>query len=177
MQIKLRKASLYILAVILVLVILQHNLIRLKKRGFLLTYQVTASMPKGFYFIKPSQHFHRRDIVLFKPPEKFLHFLLQKKWLPKNGLMLKYVVGIPGDYVCQNKKWIYINNQKIAPIYQEYKPGKKLPNNCFCGKLKKHQYLLMSTKLKNSFDGRYFGPVNDDRIIGKAKFLLKVGGS
>jgi len=172
MKIKLQQTFFYILAAILLLVILQHNLIRLKKRGFLLTYQVTASMPKGFYFIKPGKYFRRKDIVLFKPPKKFLHFLLQKKWLPKNGLMLKYVVGIPGDYVCQNKKWIYINNHKFAPIYQEYKPGKKLPNNHFCGKLKKHQYLLMSTKVKDSFDGRYFGPVNDDRIIGRAKYLF-----
>lgn len=174
MKIKSRKIAFYILVTIFVLAISQHTLNYLKKRGFLLTYQVTTSMPKGFYFIKPSKHFRRRDIVLFKPPEKFLDFLLQKKWLPKNGLMLKYVIGIPGDYVCQDKKWLYLNNHKFAPIYQEYKPGKKLPNNYFCGKLRKHQYLLMSTKLKNSFDGRYFGPVNDDRMIGKANFLFNM---
>lgn len=174
MQIKSRKIAFYILVTTFVLLISQYTLNHFKKRGFLLTYQVTASMPKGFYFIRPSKHYRRRDIVLFKPPENFLNFLLQKKWLPKHGLMLKYAVGIPGDYVCQDAKWIYINSHKFAPIYQEYKPGKKLPNTNFCGELKKHQFLLMSTKLKNSFDGRYFGPVNDDRIIGRAKFLFNM---
>lgn len=172
MKIKIFQVASYGLALLIGLVALQYGLTYIKNAGYLLTYQVTTSMPKGFYWINPSKHLHRDDIVLFRPPKKFLAFLLQKKWLPKNGLMLKYVIGVPGDYVYQNKKWIYINHHQIAPIFYEYAPGEKLPNNHFCGKLVQHQYLLMSTRLKRSFDGRYFGPVSDNKIIGKAKYLF-----
>jgi conjugative transfer signal peptidase TraF len=161
----------YILMLLIGLIALQYGLTYIKNAGYLLTYQVTTSMPKGFYLVTPSKHFHRGDIVLFRPPKKFMAFMLQKKWLPKSGLMLKYVIGVPGDYICQNKKWIYINHRQVAPIFYEYAPGKKLPNSHFCGKLAQHQYLLMSTRLKRSFDGRYFGPVSDDKIIGIAKRL------
>lgn len=168
MKVKVFRVALYSLALIIGLIILQYALTYIKNAGYLLTYQGTTSMRKGFYLVSPNKHFHRGDIVLFKPPKKILAFLLQKKWLPKSGLMLKYVIGIPGDYVCQNKKWIYLNHHQIAPIFCEYSLGKQLPNNHFCGKLAQHQYLLMSTRLKRSFDGRYFGPVSDDKIIGRA---------
>lgn len=161
----------YFLIIFIGFFILNFGLNKLKKNGYRITYQVTKSMPKGFYLITPAKSAHRGDIVLFKPPAKTLSFLLKKKWLPDDGLMLKYVFAVPGDYVYQNKGWIYINHHRIAPIYREYKPGKKLPNNRFCGKLTKHQYLLMSNKVKRSFDGRYFGPIWDKKIIGVAKHL------
>ena len=172
MKLKAFRVFLCVLVLLIGLVVLQCGLTYSKNAGYLLTYQVTTSMPKGFYLVSPNKRFHRGDIVLFKPPKKTLVFLLQKKWLPKSGLMLKYVIGVPGDYVYQNKKWIYINHHQIAPIFYQYAPGKKLPNNHFCGKLAQHQYLLMSSRLKRSFDGRYFGPVDDNKIIGVAKHLF-----
>jgi conjugative transfer signal peptidase TraF len=151
---------------ILILMIIASFVWLLKTKGYRLVYQVTPSMTKGFYFIKPVKIIKRSDIVLFKPPKKTLSFLLRHHWLPHDGLMLKYVFAVPGDYVCQKENAIWINHKKIAPVYRYYAAKKSLPNNHFCGKLKANQYLLMSTKAKRSFDGRYFGPINRNRIIG-----------
>lgn len=150
------------------LISLKYGVAELQQKGYGITYQVTSSMPKGLYLITPAKNLSRGDIVLFKPPNKVLSFLVKHKWLPHSGLMMKYVIATPHDYVCQKQGWIFINHKKIAPVYKEYAIGKKLANTHFCSKLTTQQYLLMSTRNKHSFDGRYFGPVNKNRIIGKA---------
>jgi conjugative transfer signal peptidase TraF len=140
--------------------------------GYGFSYAATTSMPKGWYFISPPKTLTRKDIVLFYPPEITRQFLQEHKWGPSSGLLLKYVKGIPGDEVCIRKQAIWINKVKIAPIYAYYAPGKLLPHSNFCGILAANQYLLMSTYIARSFDGRYFGPVQRAQIIGKAKRLL-----
>lgn len=134
----------------------------IKKSGFGITYQVTPSMPKGFYFIKPVQNIKHNDIVIFYPPPKALHFLSQNHLIPHSGLLMKYVFAVPGDKICKHNYAIWINSHYIAPVYQL----KNLPNKQFCRVLKNNEYLLMSTNVNRSFDGRYFGPVNKKDIIG-----------
>jgi conjugative transfer signal peptidase TraF len=139
----------------------------LKIRGYFFTYQVTASMPKGFYLVKPGL-IRRNDIVVFSPPKPTLEFLRQERWIPKDGLLMKYVVGMPGDYVCQKEGSIWLNQRIVGPVYKFYAPGKILPNAKFCGRLLENEYLLVSTKISRSFDGRYFGPINYAQIKGRA---------
>ncbi|MGD9108708.1 MAG: S26 family signal peptidase [Gammaproteobacteria bacterium] len=169
---KIKLLCFIILWVAVLLITLKIVVNWLYHRGYFITYQATTSMPKGFYFISPAKVLYKGDIVLFRPPDEIVRFLIEEKWLPKSGLMLKYVFALSGDYVCQDKKWIYINHHRVAPIYNEYAHGKKIPNSYFCGKLAKNQYLLMSIQVKRSFDGRYFGPVDRTRIIGVAKYLF-----
>jgi type IV secretory pathway protease TraF len=137
----------------------------IKKAGFGLTYQVTPSMPQGFYFIKPIKDIKRGDIVIFSPPPIALTFLLKNHLIPQNGLLMKYVFALPGDKTCKHDKAIWINSHNIAPVYQL----KDLPNKKFCQVLKNNEYLLMSIKVQRSFDGRYFGPVNKKNIIGRGE--------
>jgi type IV secretory pathway protease TraF len=139
----------------------------LSKLGFMLTYQVTPSMPKGFYLIIPAKTFSYKSIVVFHPPDAALKFLLQHHWIPSSGLLMKYVMAIPKDFVCKKNHLIWINNKKTVPVFHYFAPGKPLPNTAFCHRLGKNQYLLLSNKISHSFDGRYFGPVTKPQIIGK----------
>lgn len=142
--------------------------------GYHLTYSNSISMPKGFYLIVPATILHRNDVVEFLPPQQAQEYLATKHWAPNNGHLLKHVMGIPGDWVCNSNNAVWINNQKIGPIFQFYAPNKPLPQNHFCGKLKINQYLLLSDKIARSFDGRYFGPITKDQIIGKAIAFQKI---
>ena len=144
----------------------------LKHNGILLTYQISVSMPRGFYLIFPAKNIHRGDIVVFAPPPPIIEFLKQHEWAPSNGHLMKIVVATAGDNICKRSGAVWINEKRFAPVYDYYAPKRLLPNTPFCETLSNHHYLLMSTLVPHSFDGRYFGPVDENAIIGKAKRIL-----
>ncbi|OGT06770.1 MAG: hypothetical protein A2103_05810 [Gammaproteobacteria bacterium GWF2_41_13] len=140
----------------------------LKQLGFGFSIQSSASMPKGIYFIGPAKNIHRGDVVIFKPPLTIDKFLIKQQWVPKSGILLKTVMAVPGDDVCKKNHWVWVDQKKIAYVFEHYRPNKRLPNIPFCGKLKSNQYLLMSVLNNKSFDGRYFGILNRAAIMGRA---------
>jgi conjugative transfer signal peptidase TraF len=140
----------------------------IKKSGHHVTYSATPSMPRGFYLVVPTKKIERQDVVEFVPPLTVLDFVKERHWIPRSGSVIKYVFAIPGDDVCVRNKAIWVNGKKIGIVYQSYAFGKLLPQTKICGKLKNDQYLLLSTKSKRSFDGRYFGAISSRRILGKA---------
>lgn len=153
-------ASLIILALVIVLI---------RSQGYWLSYQVTPSMPKGFYWVTPIHgSLHRNEVVVFKPPAQFEKYLTKKHWLPDDGVMMKHIVALPGDWVCKKDDYIWLNDKMLAPVFSHAPKGEALPSLAFCGTLLHNQYLLMSLRVPNSFDGRYFGPVSRRLIIGRA---------
>ncbi|MEM9243049.1 MAG: signal peptidase I [Pseudomonadota bacterium] len=157
---------LFIALLFLLIVYLLICLIRWLGYGF--SYQASMSMPKGLYFVMPAKQLKRDDIVIFHPPRVAQEFLAKHPWGPPNNVLMKVVMGVPGDKVCKREHGVWINGQYIAPVFSEYAPGKALLNLAFCEILPAKHYLLMSTHVRRSFDGRYFGPVTKAEIIGKA---------
>lgn len=87
---------------------------------------------------------------------------------------MKYAMGIPHDYACNSNDKIIINHKIIGGIKKYYSPKKILPKRIYCARLKDDQYLLLNTAIPRSFDGRYFGPIDQENIIGKTKLLFKI---
>lgn len=158
----------YVIWVLFLIAILAIGTYLIRYFGYGVSYQVSPSMPEGFYFIEPAKNLKRNDIVIFYPPKNIKKFLLEHHWIPHDGLLMKYVVGVPGDWVCKKGNVIWINHKRIANVYRFYATNKLLPNWKFCVTLKHNQFLLMSTRVERSFDGRYFGPTSRQYIIGKA---------
>lgn len=144
----------------------------IKKAGYHLTYSATSSMPRGFYLVTPQKKFTHHEVVEFRPPLHILNLIQENHWLPPNGSMIKYVFAVPSDHVCIHHQTLWVNHKKIAPIYKFYAPNKLLPQTKICGRLQEGQYLLLSTENERSFDGRYFGPVSQQKILGRAKILV-----
>jgi len=140
----------------------------IKSAGFHMTYSATKSMPRGLYLIAPTKKIARYDIVELIPPPIALDFIKKNHWAPQSGSIIKYVFAIPNDHVCIHHQAIWINNKKIGRVYKFYAPNKLLPQTKICGKLKANQYLLLSTESERSFDGRYFGLVSSQEILGHA---------
>ena len=140
----------------------------LKKSGYHITCSATTSMPRGFYLVMPTNKIKRYDIVEFVPPAATLEFIVKHHWVPKSGLIIKYVFAVPGDDVCVRNNAVWINGQKIGTVYRFYASGKLLPQTEICGKLKENEYLLLSTRKERSFDSRYFGIITSRNILGKA---------
>lgn len=142
--------------------------------GYGFTYQVTPSMPKGIYFTFPVKQINRNDIVLFYPPNDAKKIINAKHWAPMSGILIKHVIGVPNDFVCNKNHVITVNNKIFGKIYDYYLPGKKMPRVDFCAKLKDKQYLLLSTFINRSYDSRYFGPIDQSQIFAKAKIIIKL---
>lgn len=135
--------------------------------GYSVVYSGSISMPRGFYAVTPVGEIQRGDIVLFHAPESAAQLIRQNHWGPRSGLLLKHVVGLPGDSVCERGGTLWLNGQSIVPVYRFYAPGKELPHASFCGRLAFDQYLLLSKTIARSFDSRYFGPIKRENILGK----------
>lgn len=165
----MRKLLIVILGLICLSAIMAYGL---KKMGYGLTYQPTASMPRGFYWIFPPRDLKKNDIVLFRPPWRFRKFLLSHHFIPDSGILMKYVAGVPGDEVCNQQGVLTINHRTLAPLYQFYEGIKPLPRKAFCQRLKDNQYLLISLKENHSFDGRYMGSTNKNDILGKCRKMI-----
>jgi conjugative transfer signal peptidase TraF len=143
----------------------------LKYGGYGLTYQFSASMPEGWYWLSPVGQLERGDTVTFMPPPATAALMVKRQWLGPDMAMMKHIKAMPGDFVCRQDNALYINNHYVGAIAKVDEQGRPLPQLHYCQALPSHQYMLMSTRVPNSFDSRYFGPVDRNRIINKATKL------
>ncbi|OAJ33836.1 S26 family signal peptidase [Piscirickettsia salmonis] len=154
------------------LLILTIIIVSLKNAGYGLVHQVTESMPIGWYWASPCKlPLTHGERVLFSPPQPLKDYLVQHHWLGQNMSMMKQVYGVPGDFICRHANWLFINGQKTAYIQQEYAPGQALPQWQVCRIIPKNHYLLLALRVPNSFDGRYFGLIEQQQIFAKVKQL------
>jgi signal peptidase I len=101
----------------------------------------------------------RGDVVVFRSPQN------------KSIYYIKRIVGLPGEGVEVNDSTVTINGKVIGESY--------LPNgirNDWSGhtsfKLSDSQYFVMGDNRLNSFDSRYWGPLEKKDIIGLVKVRL-----
>lgn len=136
---------------------------------------ITKSMPRGFYLVA-SETVKAGAIVLACPPATSVTKAAQQRGYL--GLspdcsgnfqhLIKRVVAVPGDVVVVQENGFLLVNNKVIPnsrALREDMQGASL-GPYFGGRveLKPSEYLLMGDTSK-SFDGRYFGPVEQHQIL------------
>lgn len=122
---------------------------------------------------KVSYHFRspeRGDVVVFNPTQA-----LQEQNF--KDAFIKRVIGLPGEKVELKEGRVYINDQ---PLEEKYTDGQKtqiLPG--MCAPLPQayldqpviipvNSYLVLGDNRNNSYDGRCWGVVPQDKLIGRA---------
>ncbi len=158
-------------ALLLVLLVFYLLILTLRDWGFGLSYQESESMTPGWYMTYPIfslNNLNHGDIVLFRPNPNIENLMLSRGWILPDSPMMKYLRGLPGDFVCIQNNQLWINQVLIGPVAQKDSLGRDLPHWKFCQVLKPGQYLMISTRSTHSFDGRYFGWINQDQMIAKA---------
>ncbi|MGE4488571.1 MAG: signal peptidase I [Kiritimatiellales bacterium] len=129
-----------------------------------------------YNFVRPK----RGDIAVFDT-RKLTHPQVRK-----DSYYIKRMVGLPGETISLNPPYLLVNGKKPADPrfnkifshsnYNGYVYGDASISALIAGpgnsiSLADDQYLFFGDNTLNSLDGRYFGPVNQQQIMGPAFFV------
>jgi len=130
-------------------------------------WNASPSVPIGLYRIEkrtPGTH----EIAVLRPPEWVSMLASERGYLPTTALLLKPIVARKGDIVCRFGRFVFVNGRLSAAVLQHDKMGRPLPSWKGCLILDSTQIFALS-RHRDSFDSRYFGPVDERNVIGVGK--------
>lgn len=93
---------------------------------------------------------------------------MRAKYLPMNALLLKRVAALSGEKVCREGERVIVAGKVIALAKRTDAQGRRLPAWQGCQRLADDEIFLVNVNVKDSLDGRYFGPSLKNSIIGLA---------
>ena len=104
----------------------------------------------------------RGDIVIFKSD-------IELENTGKKKLLIKRVIGVPGDVITISDGNVYINGKKME---EKYIAEGGTPGEVYNTVVGKGQVFVMGDHREVSRDSREFGCIEKDKIVGKAVVRL-----
>ncbi|MBX6178934.1 S26 family signal peptidase [Pseudomonas aeruginosa] len=133
-----------------------------------LIWNATASAPIGFYTVEPADALDVPELVAVMPPEPLAAFMAERGYIARGVPLLKRVVGLPGQQVCRLRSAITVDGIEMGEALERDSLGRDLPVWRGCRVIGDDQLFLMNWEVRDSLDGRYFGPVPAASVIGRA---------
>lgn len=134
-------------------------------------WNVSDSVPIGLYRLRPISKLAVTELVAVQPSEPIATFLDQHGYLPRGVPMLKRVLALAGQTVCRNGLTITVDNLEMGMAREYDSRGRPLPVWQGCHVVAEGQVFLMNWQSTDSLDGRYFGVMSTDAIVGRAEPL------
>ena len=134
-----------------------------------LIYNVSGSAPLGFYWIDFAAP-KRGDLVVIRPSADLSTFMSEHDILPIGAVLLKTVVALAGDEICHDRSVLIVNGRASAKLLHTDAQGRSLPAWQGCRKLVTGEIFVLQPH-QNSFDSRYFGPVQEREVVGVARSI------
>ena len=134
-----------------------------------LIYNASDSAPVGFYWLD-NRPIMRGDYVLVHVPERVRQLVESREYLPPDIPLIKRVAAVEGDEICRSGDEIRINGESVARAQISDGLGRPMPVWRGCHLLHERRVFLLQDH-PQSFDSRYFGPVDRRLIIGRATRL------
>ena len=135
-----------------------------------LVWNASASVPTGLYSVSPVRPIEHGDIVVVRLPDPVARLAAERHYLPQDVPLIKPVGALPGDQVCAIGSTITIDGDSVATRRMRDRTGRPLPWWTGCERLRNGRLFLLSP-VPDSFDSRYFGPVDASTIVGRARPL------
>ncbi|GAB1715788.1 MAG: peptidase S26 [Nitrobacter sp.] len=133
-----------------------------------LIWNASPSAPIGFYAIDFGGPFEVTDLVAIDAPEPLATFLDERGYLPKGVPLLKRVLAVSGQTVCRIGHVITVDGVIAGAALERDRIGRDLPDWQGCQRIHTGKIFLMNWQVRDSLDGRYFGLISTDQIIGRA---------
>ena len=139
-----------------------------------LIWNASASTPVGFYTIGEVGNLEVTDLVAVDAPEPLATFLSDGGYLPRGVPLLKRVAALPGQRVCRTGLVITVDGVPMGDALDRDRRGRLLPIWRGCQLVANGELFLMYWQVRDSLDGRYFGPLPATAVIGRATPLYTV---
>jgi conjugative transfer signal peptidase TraF len=133
-----------------------------------LIWNASASVPLGLYSIEPAQNLELTDLLAVNTPEPLASFMAERRYLPRGVPLMKRVAALPGQRICRNGSHITIDGIDMGEALARDHAGRTLPSWHGCRRIADGEVFLMNWAASDSMDGRYFGPLPANSIIGRA---------
>ena len=134
-------------------------------------YNLSDSVPPGWYRIGPPESLDVGSIVLARLPPDAAALAAQRGYLPEHIPLLKRIGAMSPQQVCIEKRIVRIDGIPVAGVHATDGRGRPLSAWQQCRRLHDGELFLLSTTNPASFDSRYFGPVSVSVVIGSAQPL------
>lgn len=133
-----------------------------------LIWNASASTPIGLYAIRPAARLEVSDLVAVDAPEPLASFLADGGYLPRGVPLMKRVVALSGQQVCRTGRDITVDGVFVGAALDRDRLRRELPVWQGCRVIADGEVFLMNGQVRDSLDGRYFGPTPASSIIGRA---------
>jgi conjugative transfer signal peptidase TraF len=134
-----------------------------------LIWNASASVPLGLYRIERPTGLEVGDLVAVMPPERLAAFMVTRGYIGADVPLLKHVAGLPGQRICRSGPAITVDGVVLGEALPRDRLGRDLPDWQGCRLLQDGEIFLMNREVRDSLDGRYFGPLPADAVIGMAR--------
>ena len=161
MDIRTRRFNLIMLSTSIFLAIIFTGLHILSK---IYVINVTPSIPLGIYKLEKFDGVLKKgDLVVYEVNDKYKNLTSIKRTMFKS---VKPVAAFYEDKVEIKDNRIYVNGEDYGEIFS------KVSSN-FNGKMKEDEVLTLS-KVRGTFDGRYYGAIKKSKIEKKARLIYEL---
>lgn len=138
-----------------------------------LVWNSSLSSPPGLYIVAQGALPRVGAYVVAWPPPGAGTLAAARGYLPHDVPLVKTVAAAAGDQVCARRDDMWVNGRPVARRRSVDDAGRKLPRWFGCRVLRPTELLLLGLGDPRSFDGRYFGPIGTDRVIGRAQLVWR----
>lgn len=160
-DIRTRRFNLIMLSISIFLAIIFAGLHILSK---IYVINVTPSIPLGIYKLEKFDGVLKKgDLVVYEVDDKYKNLTSIKRTMFKS---VKPVAAFYEDKVEIKDNRIYVNGEDYGEIFS------KVSSN-FNGKMKEDEVLTLS-KVRGTFDGRYYGAIKKSKIEKKARLIYEL---
>lgn len=129
-------------------------------------WNASESVPIGWYFVEKRMP-KIGEIAVIKPSDWVRIYASSRGYLPQDVWLLKPIFATYPSIICRFGSHVFVNGKQVAKAKIADKMHRVLPVWKGCKALTSTQYFVLG-RHRDSFDSRYFGPIERKQIIGTA---------
>ncbi|MEQ1523166.1 MAG: S26 family signal peptidase [Aestuariivirga sp.] len=129
-------------------------------------WNASESVPVGWYFVAKRQPMIG-EIAVIKSAKWVRIYASTRGYLPQKVLLLKPIFAAHPSVICRFGLYVFVDGKHVIKAQIMDKQHRLLPVWKGCKALKPSRYFVLG-RHRDSFDSRYFGPIDRDQVIGTA---------
>ena len=129
-------------------------------------WNTTASTAVGVYAVLRRSPL-RGELALIDLPPDVRRLAIARGYLSHASLLIKPVAAVSGDRICRVGRTVWVSGHKIATARVADAQRRLLPTWRGCQLLGPGQIFVLGIA-NDSFDSRYYGPIDAHNVVGTA---------